>query len=115
MIRVLVEASFLPRLGLAVGIYVLWGVVFLTLAGSGYAAVNPLVAFPVLVASALFGLRGAVLGTSLGVVAVGGLHVIGGTDSFGVLVRGVHPISIGVLAAISLMVGSVRALSLIHI
>lgn len=108
MIRNFVETEFLPRIGLAVGTFLLWAVLFLTLVGRGASGTNALVALPVLLTSILFGIRGAVIGSAIGVVGLGGLQVIAGTGSFDEVVRGSNPINLVVLMALAMMVGYVR-------
>ncbi len=105
MIRNLSEAEFLPRLGLAVGIYILWAAFFLSLAAFENGGVKVLVAIPVLLSAILFGMRGAVLGTMVGIVGHFGLHAIAGTGSFGDFIQDGNLINGAVLLSIALMVG----------
>ncbi|MBT4125814.1 MAG: hypothetical protein HOJ22_08290 [Chloroflexi bacterium] len=108
MIRNLVEAKFLPRFGLTFGAYLFWAAVFLTLINTDVAGAHVLLAMPVFVASILFGVRGAIAGSVIGLLAYGGLNVVAGTDTFGILIRGGNIFSVAIMISLALVAGHVR-------
>jgi len=78
MVRHLISVGFIPRLGLATGIFLLWAVIFLSLANTSQAIANGLVIIPVLPSVILFGVMGAVIGSLVGAVSYSLLYSITG-------------------------------------
>ena len=108
MVRNLVEAEFLPRFGLAVGTYLLWAAIFVSLAQTGTAGAHVLTAVPVFLSAVLFGISGAIVGSTLSLVTYAGLGVAMGTDTFDVLFRGGNVLNVSVLVSLALITGYVR-------
>lgn len=86
----------------------LWVVGFLALLQSGNTGVSALVAIPVFLTALLFGIRGAVLGSTAGILGFGALHSVVATDSFAVLVRDGNIVNIAVLTSLALLTGYAR-------
>jgi len=110
MVRHLISVGFIPGLGLPVGIFLLWAVIFLSLTNTSEVAANGLVAIPVFLSAILFGVRGAVIGSLVGVVSHGFIYFITGAGPLSVLIEGNGPINIAVLFVMSVMIGYGRLL-----
>ena len=88
----------------------LWTTAFFLLVESNRLPAGNMVAIPVVIASLLFGARGALLGTLVGVLGISTFHVVAGTDSFSVLLRNSGPFSVAILLVLSLIVSYIRQL-----
>jgi signal transduction histidine kinase len=102
--------GFIPRLGLAIGIFLLWAVIFLSLTNTSLVLANGLVAVPVFLSAILFGVRGAVIGSLVGAVSYSLLYSITGAGSLSVLANGNAPVNTAVLFFMSVLVGYGRLL-----
>lgn len=100
----LIQANFLPRLGLTVG-------VFFTFVETAASPAENLVMLPTMLAAILFGVRGGLIGTAIGVLGISAIHVIAGTAPFTRLLYGNAPFDIAMLTAVSVMVGYGRHLA----
>ena len=85
--------------------FLLWAVVFVSQTNTPQATANGLVAIPVLLSALLFGVRGAVIGSLVGVVSYSLLYSVSGAGPLSVLVHGNGPVNTAVLFLISAMVG----------
>lgn len=110
MIRNLVRADFLPRLGLAIGAYFLWSSIHLTLIDATSFNPNLLVAFPAFLTSLLFGIRGAAIGSIFGILGIGVLSQFAGVDSFMNTMRNLNPINTALLIMLAAMIGYGRGI-----
>ena len=105
MVTHLISVGFIPRLGLAIGIFLLWAVIFVSLTNTWQVTANVLVAIPVFLSAILFGVRGAVIGSLIGTVSYRLLYSITGTGPLSVLAHGNAPLNTAVLFAMSALVG----------
>jgi signal transduction histidine kinase len=111
MIRNLDEADFVPRLGLTAGTFAMWAAVFMSFVEIAPVTFSGLLAVPVVLAAVLFGVRGAVVGSAIGIVLISVLSVISGAGSIAVLTEGSGPINVVVLVSLATMVGYGRRFS----
>ena len=66
MIDNLIKSRFLPRIGLVTGAYVFWAGVFVALSPGDESAAESFVAIPIVLSALLFGVRGAITGSTIG-------------------------------------------------
>ena len=68
MIDNLIKSRFLPRIGLVTGAYVFWAGVFVALSPGDESAAESFVAIPIVLSALLFGVRGAITGSTIGFI-----------------------------------------------
>lgn len=110
MVRNLISVGFIPRLGLAVGVFLLWAVIFLSLSSTYQTSPNGLIAIPVFLSAILFGVRGAVIASLIGVVSYSLIYWATGAGPLSVLTHGNGPFNTAVLFGVSAMIGYGRLL-----
>lgn len=110
MVKHLISVGFVPRLGLAIGTFLLWAVLFLSFANTSQVAANGLVAIPVFLSAILFGVRGALIGSLVGALSYGYLYSTTGVGPLSDLAQGNAPVNTVVLFVMSGMVGYGRLL-----
>jgi signal transduction histidine kinase len=101
----LIQARFIPRLGLATGVFLLWAVIYLSVAETHASPAENLVMVPVMLAAILFGMRGGLTGVLVAVLGISTLGVFAGVAPFTRLLHGSAPFDIVMMTSVSLMVG----------
>lgn len=106
----LIQAGLVPRLGLAIGVFMLWAVFFFALVDTDADTAENVVLVPILLSSLLFGFRGGFAAAFIGMLGISTFHVIAGTDVFTSLLHEGSPPDVVLLLVVTGLVGYGRIL-----